>query len=247
MAVLTSRRQRLVIGAIALLLVAGGLLVYNRFFREEPAPFFASDEEHFLYGSVGTEAEQGVPYWIWLVLPRIFPEHLPAPGGYASIGVVGRDGHEMPIGLSKVTVGFPRVGINCAMCHTASFRAKPDDIPTLYPAAASHQTGEQEYLRFLIKCASDPRFTASTILNEIAKNTRLSFMDRLLYRFAIIPGTRRALLQLKAQDAWMDGRTDWGRGRIQSVQPGEVRHPAAAGRRHDRQLRHDAAVEPGAA
>ena len=55
----------------------GGLFTYVRFFREEPPPFFASDEEHFLYGSVGTEAEQGVPYWIWLVLPRIFPEYLP--------------------------------------------------------------------------------------------------------------------------------------------------------------------------
>ena len=61
-----------------MLAALGGLFVYNRFFREEPAPYFASDEEHFLYGSVGTEAEQGVPYWIWLVLPRIFPEYLPA-------------------------------------------------------------------------------------------------------------------------------------------------------------------------
>ncbi len=173
--------------------------VYNRFFREEPAPYFESDEEHFLYGSVGTEAEQGVPYWIWLVLPRIFPEYLPGPGGYASIGVLARDGHEMPIGLSKVTVGFPRVGINCAMCHAASFRARPDDVPTIYPAAASHQTGEQEYLRFLIACASDPRFTADTILDEIAKNTTLSFIDRLLYRFAIIPGTQRALLRLQGR------------------------------------------------
>ena len=176
MALLTTRSQRIVIGVLVLLVALGGLFVYNQFFREEPAPFFASDEEHFLYGSVGTEADQGVPYWIWLVLPRIFPEYMPRAGGYAAIGVIARDGHEMPIGLSRVTVGFPRVGINCAMCHTASFRATPDAVPTIYPAAASHQTGEQEYLRFLIKCASDPRFTPTTILNEIAKNTRLSYL-----------------------------------------------------------------------
>jgi len=228
MAFLTNRRQRLVIGALVVIAALAGLFVYNHFFRAEPAPYFASDEEHFLYGSVGTEPDQGVPYWIWLVLPRIFPEYLPGPGGYASVGVVGRDGHEMPIGLSKVTVGFPRVGINCAMCHTASFRAAADDIPTIYPAAASHQTGEQEYLRFLIRSASDPRFEPTTILNEIAKNTRLSFMDRLLYRFAIIPGTRRALLQLQEQDKWMDGRPDWGRGRIDPFNPvkfGILRQP----------------------
>ncbi len=216
---LDTPRRRIIALAAALLAVAAWVFVYDRFFREEPAPFFASDEEHFLYGSVGTEPDQGVPYWIWLVLPRLFPEHLPRPGGYASIGIIGRDGHEMPIGLSKVTVGFPRVGINCAMCHAASFRARPDDVPTIYPAAASHQTGEQEYLRFLIACASDPRFTAGTILNEIAKNTRLSFVDQMLYRFAIIPGTRRAILRLKTQDAWMDSRPAWGRGRIDPFNP----------------------------
>jgi hypothetical protein len=219
MAFLTNRRQRIVIGALVLMAALAGLFVYSQFFREEPPPYFASDEEHFLYGSVGTEAEQGVPYWIWLVLPRIFPEYLPAPGGYAALGVVGRDGHEMPIGLSKVTVGFPRVGINCAMCHAASFRAAPDDIPTIYPAAASHQTGEQEYLRFLIRSAADPRFTPDAILNEIAKNTELSFTERLLYRFAIIPGTRRALLQLQDDNKWMDERPDWGRGRIDPFNP----------------------------
>jgi hypothetical protein len=228
MAFLTTRSQRIVIGTLVLLAALGGLFVYNQFFREEDPPFFESDEEHFLYGSVGTEPDQGIPYWIWVVLPRIFPEYLPAPGGYAAVGLLARDGHEMPIGLSKVTVGFPRVGINCAMCHTASFRAAPDDVPTIYPAAASHQTGEQEYLRFLIRSASDPRFNATTILNEIAKNTRLSFMDRLLYRFAIIPGTKRALLQLQERDSWMDGRPDWGRGRIDPFNPvkfGILRQP----------------------
>ena len=228
MAFLTTRSQRIVIGTLVLIAALGGLFVYNQFFREEDPPFFESDEEHFLYGSVGTEADQGVPYWIWVVLPRIFPEYLPGPGGYASVGLLARDGHEMPIGLSKVTVGFPRVGINCAVCHTASFRAAPDDVPTIYPAAASHQTGEQEYLRFLIRSASDPRFTATTILNEIAKNTRLSLMDQLLYRFAIIPGTKRALLQLQERDSWMDGRPDWGRGRIDPFNPvkfGILRQP----------------------
>jgi hypothetical protein len=213
-----SPRRRMILIVVLVLAAIGGYVTYDRFFREEPAPYFASDEDHFLFGSVGTEAEQGVPYWIWLVLPRIFPEYLPGPGGYASIGILSRDGHEMPIGLSKVTVGFPRVGINCAMCHTASVRLRPDDVPTIYPAAASHQTGEQEYLRFLIACASDPRFTADTILAEIARNVRLSLMDRLQYRL-IIPGTRRGILRLKETNAWMLTRPDWGRGRIDPFNP----------------------------
>jgi hypothetical protein len=205
---------------VALVLVAAGAwFTYVEFFREAPAPYFASDEEHFLFGSIGTEAEQGVPYWIWLVLPRVFPDHLPRPGGYAALGMPGKDGHEMPVGFSKVTVGFPRVGINCAMCHTATFRTRPDAVPVVVPGGPSHQTGEQEYLRFLFACAADPRFTADTILGEIAKNTRLSFVDRLVYRFVIVPQTRRAILRLRDRDAWMDTRTDWGRGRIDPFNP----------------------------
>jgi processive rubber oxygenase RoxA-like protein len=201
------------------LVVVGGAVTYIKFFREEPAPFFESDEDHFLFGSVGTEGEQGIPFWIWLVLPRIFPEHLPGPGGYASIGMLSKDGHEMPIGLSKVTIGFPRVAINCAMCHTSSYRVRADDPPTIVAAGPSNQTAPQQYLHFLFACASDPRFTADTILAEIAKNHRLSLLDRLLYRFAIVPATRKALLRLRDQDAWMLQRPAWGRGRIDPFNP----------------------------
>jgi mono/diheme cytochrome c family protein len=214
-----TRRRWVVWSIVAAVALIIGATAYVKFFREEPPPYFASDEDHFLFGSVGTEAEQGIPYWIWLVLPRIFPEYLPAPGGYASLGILSRDGHEMPIGLSKVTIGFPRVAINCAMCHTARVRTRPDGLATIIPAAPSHQTAPQMYLRFLFACASDPRFTPDTILAEIARNTRLSWLDRVLYRFAIIPGTRRALLRLKDQDAWMQRNPEWGRGRIDPFNP----------------------------
>ncbi len=213
------RRRRIIWLMLIVLAVVGGLVTYVKFFREEPAPYFASDEDHFLFGSVGTEGAQGIPYWIWVVLPRIFPEYLPGPGGYASTGILSKDGREMPVGLSKVTIGFPRVAINCAMCHTASYRLRPDDPPTIVAAGPSHQTAPQQYLRFLMASAADPRFTPGTILAEIAKSTRLSMLDRLLYRFAIIPGTRRALRRLGDADAWMLERPDWGRGRIDPFNP----------------------------
>ena len=215
--------RRFLLAAAIVLGALGAGLAYVKFFRREPPPYFASDEEHFLYGSVGTEEREGVPYWIWLVLPRIFPEYLPQPGGYAALGVLAPAGREMPIGLSKVTIGFPRVGINCAMCHTASVRIRPGDVPTIYPAAPSHQTAPQLYVQFLFACASDPRFTADTILAEIAKNHQLSTLDRLIYRFVIIPRTRRGLLDLKNEDRWMDSRPAWGRGRIDPFNPVKFR------------------------
>ena len=216
----TRRQWRVILAGLVVLAFAGSLFVSDRVFREADAPVFASDEDHFLFGSIGTEGNQGVPYWIWLVLPRIFPDLLPGPGGYASLGLVSRGDMEMPIGLSKVTVGFPRVGINCAFCHTASYRLRPDDPPVLVAGGPSHQTAPQAYFRFLFAAASDPRFNASTILGEIAKNYRLPLMDRLLLRFAIIPASRRALRQARdQQDVWMRKRPDWGAGRIDPFNP----------------------------
>jgi mono/diheme cytochrome c family protein len=219
---MTRRRLVRLIAILVVLAIIGGavgLFAYRHFFREEPAPYFESAEDHFLFGSIGTEAQQGVPYWIWLVLPRVFPEYLPGPGGYAALGMPSKDGHELPVGFSKVTIGFPRVGINCAMCHTASVRTAPEAPPLLVAGGPSHQTNEQQYLRFLFACAADPRFTADTILGEIAKNVRLSRTDQLLYRFVLIPQTRRAILQLRDADKWMAANPDWGRGRIDPFNP----------------------------
>jgi RoxA-like, cytochrome c-like len=222
--VFKSGRVRTILVILLVFGVVAGLFAYYNFFRALPAPYFEKDEDHFLFGSIGTEDPEGIPYWVWLVLPRIFPEYLPSPGGYASLGILSKDGREMPVGFSKVTVGFERVGINCAMCHAASWRARAGDPPNIVAGAATHQGAPQLYLRFLFACANDPRFTADTILAEIDKNYRLSTTQRLLYRLAIIPGTRRGILRLQQQDAWMNTRTEWGRGRIDPFNPVKFRY-----------------------
>ena len=104
---------------LLLLLILGGAFGYYgwyKFFREEPQEAWinATPEMRFRYGSIGGERDAGVPYWIFYVLPRIFPEKLPGPGGYASLGVSWEQGKELPIGFTKKTIGFARVGNNCA-------------------------------------------------------------------------------------------------------------------------------------
>ena len=47
-----------------------------RFQRDDPVTY-ADPVEHFKYGSTGGERESGIPYWIWKVLPKMFPEYLP--------------------------------------------------------------------------------------------------------------------------------------------------------------------------
>src|SRR3954471_21625740 len=101
---------------VAVLVAVVAFVAWYKLFREE-AQHFDTFAEQFKYGSIGTEKPEGMPYWIWLVLPRLFPEHLPGPGGYAALGLVWEDGHEIPVGFSKKTIGFPRIGVTCALCH----------------------------------------------------------------------------------------------------------------------------------
>ena len=37
-------------------------------------------EEHFKYGSIGSEPANGIPYWIWKALPELFADKLPGKG-----------------------------------------------------------------------------------------------------------------------------------------------------------------------
>jgi hypothetical protein len=209
------------IGLAIVLLLALGVGAWSSLFRSEPV-HFEDDAENFKFGTIGVEESAGMPYWIWLVLPRVFPEHLPGPGGYASLGLTWEEGAELPIGFSKMTVGFPRVGPNCAFCHTSTFRTGADAPRQVVPGGASTTVDTQGYLRFLIESASDPRFTADNLMPEIEYLVRLSPAERSLYRNVLIPQTRRGILQLRENYAWMDEQPAWGPGRIDPFNPVKV-------------------------
>jgi hypothetical protein len=204
---------------IFFVLVGGvGYVGWYNLFREVPQ-HFDSAEEQFKYGSIGIEQPQGIPYWVWLVLPRIFPDKLPRPGGYASLGFTWEEGKETPIGISKKTIGFPRIGITCAACHNSTVRESPKSKPAIYVPATGNKFDLQGYIRFLGETASDPRFNADNILDEIGYNYQLSWLERLLYRYILIPQTKQGLLEQKTNFAWMDSRPDWGPGRIDPFNP----------------------------
>src|SRR5260370_23843311 len=80
---------------------------------------------------------------------------------------------------------------------------------------ANHTFNGQAMLRFLTGCAADVRFNADTLLAEITQQTKLSFIDKLAYRYLLIPRTKQALLARSGQLAWMNRAhwPDWGVGR----------------------------------
>ena len=205
------------IAAVVVLTVLGVSLAWERGVRERPQPDWvrATPEMRFKYGSIGAEHDAGIPYWIFYVLPRMFPEKLPGPGGYASLGVPWEEGQELPVGFTKKTIGFPRVANTCAVCHTATWRARSEDAPHLVIASPGHTTNVEAFFRFLVDCARDPRFNADNLMNEISLVTDLDLVDKLLYRFFVIPITKQRLVAREKQFAWIyrSDFADWGRGR----------------------------------
>ena len=204
------------IGVIVVLVAFGAWFGWYKFFREEPQPdwVFASPDMRFKYGSIGAENDAGVPYWIFYVMPRMFPEKLPGSGGLASLGAAWEQGQELPVGFTKKTIGFPRVANNCAVCHTVSYRTKANENPT-FVTAGPGQTNVEGYFRYVIDCAKDPRFNADNLMREINLVTDLSFVDRMIYRFLLIPITKKRLLEREQQFKWIyrPDFPDWGRGR----------------------------------
>ena len=126
----------------------------------------------FKYGSIGTEGNVGVPYWIWVVLPEVFADKLPnRPGrGYEKLGFVyEKPDSDLPIGTSKSTDRVPLVGLNCATCHAATYRDAPGSSPKVVLGMPAHQMDLQGYARFLSAIAKDPRFNADTLLAAMRK------------------------------------------------------------------------------
>lgn len=195
-----AKRRAWVIAAALVVALAGGvgLVIENRLRGKQPQPdwILAKPGEfgdtQFKYLSIGTERDAGMPYWVFYVLAMMFPDRLPGINGYPSFGLPWEQGVEMPVGLTKVTIGYPRVGFNCALCHTAR-QPRPADKPVF--VAAGDTARIDALSRFFYESAKDPRFESDNILSEISNFKKLDWIDWLLYRFYIIPATKDRILK----------------------------------------------------
>lgn len=215
--------------ALAILLILGTVIFLGWFhlFREVPQVYYESDRDHFNYASIGTENREGMPYLIWAVLPELFTDKLGEStlrqSGYESFGMIAESGKDTPIGITRKRIGFDRQGINCALCHTASYRTSPDAVRAVVAAGPAVGFDSQRYLRFLFECAQDPRFKADELMPLINNRSSLGPVERFLYRNLIIPQTRREILALADSYSWMQNRPNWGPGRIDPFNPVKFR------------------------
>ena len=189
------------VGAVGLL-AAPGYVAWSNLFAREEAVRYESVEDLFKYGSLGEERTMGMPFWVWKVLPDVFPYLMPADSGYRSFGFTWEEGREVPLGLTLERIGFLRVGNNCAMCHVSRYRARPEDEPTLFLSGTNTVFDAQAYFNFLFDAANEWRFNPDTLMAYIERETDLSATERVLYRNVLIPKTREML-------RWMQNRLSW--------------------------------------
>jgi RoxA-like, cytochrome c-like len=224
------RTQRKILWGVVIALVVFLIVSLTwRFTADRPVDY-SSDLDHFKYGSIGSEPGGSLsdsvggllpPYQIFRVLPQLCSDKL--PGGYASLGFIFEPGHDLPIGVSRrFRLGFDQVGLNCAVCHTGTVRDSPGSERRVVDGMPSHQLDLQDFFRFVLDCSLDERFTADNVLGRIeAAGGRLSWFDRLAYRYVVIPRTREQTLELAQRLALLMGDkvTEWGPGRVDTFNP----------------------------
>jgi hypothetical protein len=212
----------------ATVLVLFGIYLAVRLNRDEPVTY-TTPEDHFKYGSTGGERDAGIPYWLWKVLPEMFPEFLPEPArGYASLGFVFDPARpadrDLPVGVSKRNVqGIDRVFLNCAVCHVGSVRDTPESTPRLITGMPANTLDLQAFERFLFNSATSEKFTPDRIGAEMKRiGATDDLINRLILRYFAIDIGRRRLLFLRDRFKFMDREPDSGPGRVDTFNPPKV-------------------------
>ena len=211
---------------------AGGAFAWYKFFREEAQPEWITRDPdmRFKYGSIGAERDAGIPYWIFYVLPRMFPDKLPGPGGYAAFGVVWEEGQELPVGFSKKDIAAAELAIDGAIEESNVQRSlfpAADTGKASFDAIVTRKRGpvrarnaaQDAYLRQLKR-----NELAQTIVVRreqgqnaaqriLAEDVGKLYMDEMRVRIGnIVRGVTASLEEQKADLEWRSNLALWGGG-----------------------------------
>ena len=222
--------KKMIVFSLLLLLVIGFIKGYmlwqDRFGKPQD---FANEEDLFKYGSIGSDnLTRGLPYWIWKVLPELFPDLLPqtGKGGYEAFGLIMEPGRNRPIGFSKRTIWnyIDFVGPNCAFCHVSTIRQTADGPPKTVLGMPANTVDIKKFFLFLFKTAKDPRFTVNNVMKQVEKqvekegNPKMGFFDRLAYR-VLIYVYKREVLCLAREFDFLKQMPEFGPGRVETWTP----------------------------
>lgn len=223
-----AKRKRRRVFWLLILLVLYSVGLYFWFWLGVSVPDRYPDdvEMHFKYGSIGSDnTENGLPARLIAVLPKLFPDKLPRPleageRGLEPFGFLYEKGMDRPIGFSRRRVrGVELLGLNCAACHTGTYRTSAQAPRRIVLGMPAHQLDLQGFFLFLFDCAADHRFTTEMILDAMDKEQPLGPADRLLFKFVVIPRFKENVLAKKAKLGYWNNLERNGPGRIDTFGP----------------------------
>ncbi len=136
---------------VVAILAVFATLLFNRYASNRPVTY-SNIEDHFKYGSIGSDYENGLPLRILQVLPRMFPEYMPAGGhDYTAFGFLQEPDHPLPIGFSVRRHYIDLAGLNCASCHVGEVQASADAKPRDHPRNAGEHRRPAGFLRLPVR------------------------------------------------------------------------------------------------
>ena len=186
-------------------------------------------EDHFKYGSIGSEPGVSLlspvggvlpPYRVLAALPSVCSDQL--PGGYASLGFIMEPGHDLPVGVSRRRrLGIDHVGLNCAVCHTGTLRDSPTSTPRVVPGMPAHQLDLQRFVEFVLDCTLDNRLTAEAVRGRYPEGDGPGLIERMLMRLGFVDRLKIETLRLRNRISPLlgDKVPRWGRGRVDTFNP----------------------------
>jgi hypothetical protein len=214
--------------AVVILGVVAGIWVVVSITTDRPVTYESIDE-HFKYGSIGSEPGGSLfatvggalpPYWVFRSLPSICSDKL--PNGYSTFGFITEAGKDLPIGVSRRRrLGIDQVGLNCAVCHTGTVRETPTSAPRIVLGMPANRLDLQAFVKFVLACSLDNRLTAEAIKGRLPKKGGPSLFERALLEFGLVERLKDTTLNLQNRIAPVlaDTVPTWGRGRVDTFNP----------------------------
>jgi len=185
----------------------------------------------FRYVDTGTEFRAGIPYWIFRIMPKIFPEDFQGRG-YDYFGFTEDDqqyyrSRPVPRGMSlsdtslrsqllQIRFSLKRVSINCSGCHQGEYWDAKGERK-LQPGMPNHSANLQAFKQFFGRAFQSPKFEVGRVISEIDAALAEEGRPPLIWREKLVyAGLVQAMKEFTKVNAgaWMDSRPDNGPGRI---------------------------------
>lgn len=197
--------------------------------RSDQPVMYDNIEEHFKYGSIGSEPGGSLlspiggvlpPYWVFKALPSVCSDKL--PNGYASFGFIMEPGRDLPIGVSRRRrFGLDHVGLNCSVCHSSTVRDTPGGAARVVLGMPAQRLDLQAFVQFVLDCTLDNRLTADAVRGRLPSTGGPSLFERALLRVGLIDRLKLQTLSLRNRIAPLlaPDVPRWDRGRVDTFNP----------------------------